>query len=86
VRRLVAAVRELVRHPGGDGHHVTGLGDHGLAAHLELHGAAEDLEALLLDRVHVPARHVPVRRELEVELEQLAVGVGRGLPERDALA
>jgi hypothetical protein len=32
------------------------------------------------------ARHVALRGQLEVELEQLAVGVRSGLPEGDALA
>jgi hypothetical protein len=83
---LVAAVRELVSHPGRDGHHLAGLGDHGLATHLELHRAAQHLEALHLGRVHVLTRHVAVRGELEIELEQLAAGVSRGPPEGDALA
>ena len=31
-------------------------------------------------------RHAPIRRELEIDCEQLAVGVRRGLAERDPLA
>ena len=52
----------------------------------ELHRALEHVEALLLLRVHVRTGDVAVGGQLELELEQLAVGVGSGLEEGDALA
>ena len=52
----------------------------------ELHRAFEHVEALLLLRVHVRAGNAAVGGELELELEQLAVGVGGGAQEFDALA
>ena len=51
----------------------------------ELHRALEHVEALLLLGVHVRAGHAPVGRELQLELEQRAVGVRGGLQELDAL-
>jgi hypothetical protein len=44
------------------------------------------VEALLLLGVHVRAGHMTVLGQLELELEQPAVGVGSGLEEGDALA
>jgi hypothetical protein len=43
------------------------------------------VEALLLLGVHVSARDAAVGSEVELELEQLAVGVGRRAQELDAL-
>src|SRR5262245_26176593 len=47
----------------------------------ELHGAAQDLEALLLHRVHVTAGHMPARVDDQVEGALVARGVLRGLVE-----
>ena len=44
------------------------------------------MEALLLLGVHVRAGHLAVGRELQLELEQRAVGVLRRAQELDALA
>jgi hypothetical protein len=48
--------------------------------------ALEHVEALLLLGMNVRAGHVAVGREGQLELEQLAGGVGRGLQEGDLLA
>ena len=81
-RRRVAAVGELVHAAGRDDDGLAGAGDDRAHAEAELHRALEHVEALLLLGVHVRAGHVAVGRELELELEQLAVGVGGGLEER----
>ena len=47
----------------------------------ERHRALEHVEALLLLGVDVGAGHAAVGAELELELEQLAAGVGGGLEE-----
>ena len=86
-RAGVAEVGEVVRHAGGHDDDLAGAGDDALAAHPEAHRAVDDLEALLLLRVNVQrARHAAAGRELEVDRDQLAVGVCRGLAERDPLA
>ena len=67
-------------------HGLAGAGDD--LAHAEAEGqlALEDVEALLLLGVHVRAGHVAVGRQRELELEQLAAGVGGGPEELDRLA
>jgi hypothetical protein len=71
---------------GRDDDDVARLGDDRLEAELELHAALDDLEALLLLAVHVQAGDMTVRGQLEVEGEQVAARVGRGLPEGEGLA
>ena len=83
---VVAAVLEGVDLAGRDGDDVAGVGDDLLHAHAEGHRAFEDLEALLLLGVDVSTGHGAVGGELELDLQQLAVGVGSGLDERDLLA
>jgi hypothetical protein len=83
---LLAHVRELVGLAGLDHHDVAGLGGHATKALLEADAPAEHLEALLLRGMHVHAGHVAVRRERDVELEQLALRVSRRLTKRDPLA
>ena len=81
----VAAVGELVHPAGGDDDRVAGLGDDRAHPEAELHRALEDLEPLLLLGVHVGAGHAAVGGQRELELEQLAVRVGGGAEELDAL-
>src|SRR3954468_22590815 len=81
----LAAVGELVRLAGRNGDDVAGLGDDRLAAELEAHRALDDAEALGLLRVDVQAGDLAVRRQLEVEGEQLAVALGSGGDEGDGL-
>jgi hypothetical protein len=75
-----------VRLAGLDHHDITGVGVDPAHALAEAHLAREHLEALLLRRVHVHPGHVPVGSQLDVDLEQLAIRVGRRLAEGDALA
>jgi hypothetical protein len=84
--RAVAAVGEAVHAAGRHDDGLTGRRDDLARAETEDHRALEHLEALLLLGVDVSAGDVPVRRELELELEQLAAGVGRGAEEVDPLA
>jgi hypothetical protein len=85
-RHTLAAVGELVHAAGRHDDCLARLGDDGAQAEAELHGALEHLEGLLLLRVHVRTGDAPVGSERELELEELAVGVGRGAHELDALA
>ena len=86
-RLVVADVREVVRHAGGDDDHLAGPGDDPLAPHPEPHRALDDLEALLLVRVDVQATGDPaVRGKLEVDRQQRAVRLRRGLAEGDPLS
>jgi hypothetical protein len=71
---------------GGDRDDLAGAGDDLLQAHAERHRALDDLEALLLLGVDMGAGHGAVGGELQLDLEQLAVGVGGGLDEGDLLA
>jgi hypothetical protein len=83
---LVAGVLEAV-HPAPRNHHGRARPrDDPLEAEAEGHRAADDLEALLLLGVRVRPRHGAAGREHQLEAEQLAVGVGRGLAEEDLLA
>ena len=81
----VAAVAELVDAARRDDNALAGLGDDLAEAEAELHPPGVDVKALLLLGVNVGPGHVPVGGEREVELQQLAVGVGRGAPEGDPL-
>ncbi len=74
---VVAGVLELVDGAGGDDDGLAGLGHDAAEAAAELHPAGEHVEALLLLGVHVCTGDAAVRRELELELEQLAVRVAR---------
>jgi hypothetical protein len=82
----VAAVGELVHAASRDHDGLARLGGDLLHPEPERHRALEHVKALLLLRVDVRAGHATVRRELELELEQLARRVRGGLQERDALA
>ena len=64
---------------------VAGLGDHGAHTDAEAHAAIGDLEALGLDGVDVGNGHRAAGTQGEVEREQLAVGAGGGVGEREAL-
>ena len=75
-RRALAAVREAVHAAGGDDDGLARAGDDPPQAEAERHRALEHVEALLLLGVHVRAGHVPVLRQLQLELEQAAVRVG----------
>src|SRR5260370_36432634 len=59
---------------------------HQLASKLELHHAADHLEALFLHRVHVRAGHLAVRVHVKFDGHELTAGVGRGLAEDEPLA
>jgi hypothetical protein len=85
-RVLLTAVFEHVCLAGLDDEDVAGLGVDPLQAPAEADVPGEDLEALLLVGVHVHARHRAVGGQLDVDLQILAVRVGRGLAERDLLA
>ena len=86
-RLVVTDVREVVLLAGGNDNNLAGPGDDPLASHLEAHRAFDDLEPLLLERVDVLAPGDPaVRGELEVDRQQRAGRLRRGLAERDPLA
>ena len=86
-RVTVADVREVVLLAGGDDDHLARPCHDPLAAHPEAHRALDDLEALLLLRVDVPATgDPPARGELEVDRQQLAARVRPGPSERDPLS
>ena len=85
-RRAVARVGELVHAAGGHDDRLAGLGDDRPHPEPEAHPALEDVEALLLLGMHVRAGHTAVGRQGQLELDQLAVGVGGGAVELDALA
>jgi hypothetical protein len=65
---------------------LAGPGDDRLEPELELHRSGPNLEALLLLGMNMGARDAPVGGQREVDGEQLAVGIGRGLDELDGLA
>jgi hypothetical protein len=71
---------------GGHDDDVAGLRDDLLHPEAELQRASVHDEALLLLGVHMSAWDVAVGGEREVELEQLAVRVGGGAAELEALA
>ena len=76
-----------MRDAGGDDNDLAGSRDDPVASHLEAHRAFDDLEALLLQRMDVLAtRNAATGGELEVDCQQLAVGIRRGLADRDPLA
>src|SRR5204862_3262483 len=83
---LLAGVPELVRRAGRDGDALAGAGDELLVADPEADAAAEDLEALLLARVHVRGRDEAVRLHEGLDHDGLAVRLAPPLPEDDALA
>jgi hypothetical protein len=80
------AVSPALDRAAGHDDGLAGAGLDGAAAEAERHLALEDLEALLLMGMDVHARDLAVGRELELDLQALAVRVGRGGEERDALA
>ena len=84
-RRAVTAVGEPVHAPGGHDDDVARGRDDRAQAETERHRAGEHVEALLLLGVHVGPGNAAVGGELELELEQLATGVGGGAQELDPL-
>ena len=83
---FLAGVPELVRRAGRDGQPLAGAGDELLPADPEADAAAEDLEALLLARVHVRGGDEAVRLHEGLDHDGLAVRLAARLPEDDALA
>jgi AcrR family transcriptional regulator len=80
-------VGEVVTDAGRDDDHRAGAGDDPLPSQPEAHRALDDLEALLLQRVAVQAtRHAGIRRQFEVDRDELAVRSRGGLAEGDPLA
>src|SRR4051812_5823461 len=83
---VVAGVREAVDDAGRDLDDVAGGGSDVAQSHAEAHRAAEHLEALGLDRVHVRDRDRAAGGEGQVEAEPRTVGGRGGLDEAEALA
>jgi hypothetical protein len=79
-------VVEAVNRPAWDDDGVSRPGDDRTEPPPEPHRSFEDLEGLLLYGVDVGSRNLSVRLQLELEREQLAVGLSRGPPERESLA
>jgi hypothetical protein len=76
-----------MRHTGRDDKDIARAREDVLATHGEAHPAADDLEALLLERVHVQAAgHTPAWYQFEVDREQLAAALSCGRAECDPLA
>jgi hypothetical protein len=68
----------------GDHDDLARPGDDAFAAHPEPHRSLDDLEALLPLRMDVlAARDVPARGELEIDRQQLAVGLRCGPADGD---
>src|SRR5919106_3066683 len=82
----VARVPELVRAAGGHGDALARAGDDLLAVELEGERAALDLEGLGLVRVDVRGGDEAVRLHGRLDEDVLAVRLGRGLEEAEALA
>jgi hypothetical protein len=83
---LIARVGEAVHHTWRDYHDVARAGDVSAQSDAEAHAAGEHLEALGLDRMDVWDRDRAADTQREVEPQQLPVGAGRGVREREALA
>jgi hypothetical protein len=66
---------------GRDGDDIAGAGDDLLLALAELERPLEDLEALALERVDVRGRDCAVGLDRDLDLDELAAGVG-GRPEK----
>src|SRR6185503_4443635 len=60
--------------------------DHLLTAEAEAHLAGDDLEALLLVRVHVRRGDLPARRDERLHQHVVAIGLGARPVEDEALA
>ena len=86
VRGLVACVPEPVRRLRRHRQPGAGACDELLAADLEADGAAEDLEPLLLQRVHVRGRDEASRLHVRLDHDRLAARLPGGLAEHEALA
>ena len=85
-RSLVACVCEVVRHAGRNDDHVAWSGHDPPPAQAEAHRAAHHFEALLLPRMNMEAaRYAAAWGELEVNRNELAVGLGRCSTEADPL-
>ena len=76
----IAGVGEIVRHPGANEHAIPRAGSHSSASKPEAHRSVDDREALVLPWVNVPPTgHTSARRECELDRDELAVGICRGL-------
>jgi len=81
-----ASVAEPVGCSGWNGDRLTRLRQQRLASQAESHLASDNREAFLLRRVGVARGNVATRRQVEIEGEQLTIGLGAALANHDALS